>query len=457
MRPEVTLSKEEVLTLYATELGLGPRDQLAVQPWPYAQGVVPVTPWGRTTYYYAQIYNGVKVIGHGVTVIERDGAVLSVRNDILPNIDVSIAPAVSAEEALDVVLDRFHVRDSSSWQDPEDAPTATLSLVEDPLRGGASDLRLIWVISFAQSGLRAGTIFWVDAQTGELIYEQDWNFETRTARVGLDSRSMADLDLDLALATARRAVVAASAASLTHFHRGLLVELKPDKTPVTAADRDAEAAIFRVVHEVFPDHAVLGEETGEHSGSSETRWIIDPIDGTRGFTRGGSFWGPLLGLEHQGEIVAGAMAMPALGETYWAARGLGAWLQRGTEPPVQIRVSDTLSWADATLSLGEIRALFSKDHLEPVTRLALTAAQVRCYGDLAGCAMVLTGRADVWIEAGVQIWDLAPLQILVEEAGGRFTDFHGKPTVKSGHCVASNGRLHDYVLGEMSGPGGQRT
>jgi histidinol-phosphatase len=260
---------------------------------------------------------------------------------------------------------------------------------------------------------------------------------------------MAELNLALALATARRAVVAASAASLNHFRRGVAVELKPDQTPVTAADRDAEAAILRVVQEVFPDHAILGEETGEHSGTPETRWIIDPIDGTRGFTRGGSFWGPLLGLEHQGEIVAGAMALPVLGETYWAARGMGTWLQRGTEAPVQLHVSGIMGWSDATLSLGEPRALLSPPLAGPLTRIALAAAQTRCYGDLAGCAMVLTARAEAWIEAGVQVWDLAPLKILVEEAGGRFTDFAGKPTIASGNCIASNGRVHEHLLREL--------
>jgi histidinol-phosphatase len=262
---------------------------------------------------------------------------------------------------------------------------------------------------------------------------------------------MTDIDLALALATARRAVEAASAASLAHFRRGVAVELKPDRTPVTIADRESEAAIAKVVREAFPGHGILGEETGASGDSAESRWIVDPIDGTRGFTRGGSFWGPLVGLEHRGEIVAGAMALPALGETYWAARGLGAWLQRAREAPARLRVSGISAWEEATLQLGEPRSLFAPDLAEKILRLSTTCAQARCYGDLAGCAMVLTGRAEAWIEAGVQIWDLAPLQILVEEAGGRFTDFAGNPTVRSGNAIASNGRLHDHVLGVIVG------
>lgn len=260
---------------------------------------------------------------------------------------------------------------------------------------------------------------------------------------------MAEIDLEKAMNTARRAAEAASAASLVHFRRGVRVETKPDRTPVTAADRDAEAAIFEVVRASFPGHALLGEETGEHEGDAEARWIVDPLDGTRGFTRGGSFWGPLVALEHRGRIVAGAMAMPALGETYWAAKGLGAFRQTGDGPPERLLVSGIDTIEDATLSLGEPRCLLAPPLGERMTKLSLAFAQARCYGDLAGCALVLTGRAEVWIEAGVKIWDLAPLSILIEEAGGRFTDFAGNPTVASGHCVASNGKLHDRVLAAL--------
>ena len=257
---------------------------------------------------------------------------------------------------------------------------------------------------------------------------------------------MADLDLKLAMETARRAAEAASQAALGHFRRGVRVELKPDRSPVTAADRDSEQAILDVVREVFPGHAFLGEETGEHAGTEAARWIVDPLDGTRGFTRGGSFWGPLVALEHEGEIVAGAMALPALGETYWAARGLGAWLSERDGAPVRLQVSGVPLWGDATIQLGELHLMLTGEFAEPVRTLTTTCATARSYGDLAGCVAVLTGRAEAWIEAGVKIWDLAPLKVLVEEAGGRFTALDGTPTVSKGNCVASNGRVHDHVL-----------
>jgi histidinol-phosphatase len=260
------------------------------------------------------------------------------------------------------------------------------------------------------------------------------------------------LELDRALATARRAVEAASAAALRHFRRGVRVEVKPDRTPVTAADRDAETAIVAVIRAAYPGHAILGEESGAHGGDAANRWIVDPIDGTRGFTRGGSFWGPLVALEHEGDVVVGAMAMPALGETLWAARGRGAWMEREGADPARLEISGISDWAEASLSFGEFRGVFSPEREQAILELARTAAQARCYGDLAGAAMVLTGRAEAWIEDGVKIWDIAPLKVLAEEAGGRFTDLAGRSTVSSGNCLLSNGLVHEYVLRVLSAP-----
>jgi histidinol-phosphatase len=261
---------------------------------------------------------------------------------------------------------------------------------------------------------------------------------------------MPALDLIAALATARQAAEAGGAAALRHFRTGIRVEIKPDRTPVTAADREAEAAIVEVIRRSFPGHAILGEESGAHAGA-DARWIVDPIDGTRGFTRGGSFWGPLVALEVDGQVLAGAMAMPALGEVYWAARGQGAWRSSRGGEPVRLRLSGIADWEEATLSLGEQKFLYQPPRRERLLDLVLTAAQARGYGDLAGCAMVLDGRAEAFIEAGVQVWDIAPLQILVEEAGGRFTDLHGAPTHTSGHCLASNGLVHEHVLAALRG------
>jgi histidinol-phosphatase len=251
------------------------------------------------------------------------------------------------------------------------------------------------------------------------------------------------IDLSRALEVAREAVAAAGAAALAHLRRGVVVETKPDLSPVTAADRAAEDEIIRVIRAAFPEHAILGEEGGARGGGS-VRWIVDPIDGTRGFARGGMMWGPMIALEIAGELVVGAMALPALGRTYWAARGQGAW-RDGT----RLAVSAIAGLDDATLSIGELRRLGA---LPGVQALIARAASTRSYGDLAGCAMVLDGRAEVWIEGGVATWDVAAPAILIREAGGRFSDWNGTPSHETGSCIASNGALHELVLRAMSAP-----
>jgi fructose-1,6-bisphosphatase/inositol monophosphatase family enzyme len=162
-------------------------------------------------------------------------------------------------------------------------------------------------------------------------------------------------DLDRAVDVIRRALDSAGRAALAHFRTGVRVETKPDRSPVTAADREAEAAILRDLLGVWPDASVLAEESGERVGDPELRWIVDPIDGTRGFTRGASFWGPIIALEDHGEIVAGGVSLPALGEVYLAARGQGCFTGDGTP----VRVSGVRDWNSATLSLGEMRFLKS--------------------------------------------------------------------------------------------------
>lgn len=252
-----------------------------------------------------------------------------------------------------------------------------------------------------------------------------------------------DVDLEKALAVARRAVAAAGEAALRHFRTGVAVSLKLDRSPVTAADHAAEAAILGIIQEAFPDHDLLTEESGARGGGSPWRWIVDPLDGTRGFIRGGSFWGPLVALQHRGEVLVGATAMPVRQESYFAARGLGTFRGDGE----RLRVSQIGKWSEATLSCGELGHLLAPPHGAAVTQLVRGAASARCHGDTASGIMVLLGQAEAWLEAGVRTWDIAPYKILIEEAGGRFTDFEGTPSIETGRAVISNGLVHDHVLG----------
>jgi histidinol-phosphatase len=259
-------------------------------------------------------------------------------------------------------------------------------------------------------------------------------------------------DLDRVLDVARRCVRAAAEASLPHFESGIRVERKADRSPVTAADRASEAAILRIIQEAFPTHAILAEESGAHSGDEANRWIVDPLDGTRGFSRGGVFWGPLVAFEQEGEVVVGAMAMPALGQHYWAAKGRGAF-----KNGAPLRVSNVSELAEATISVGELGHLLSPPFAPSVLELIRSAASTRGLGDPAGCAMLLEGRADVWLEAGVKTWDIAAHKILIEEAGGRFTSLDGLSTIELGHCVGSNGKLHDDVLAVLAAASSKAT
>lgn len=245
-----------------------------------------------------------------------------------------------------------------------------------------------------------------------------------------------------AMDIAREAARQGGAAALRHFRTALQVDWKSDRTPVTAADRESEAAILGVIRQAFPEHAILAEESGELGGPSPWRWVIDPLDGTRGFSRGGTFWGPLVALEHEGEVVAGAMGLPALDTLYWAGQGVGTWRNgervRLAEPPER--------WEDATLSLGEMKALLGSRWADAVRALVAAAASTRGYGDVAACAMLLDGRADAWLEHGVKPWDLAALEVLVKEAGGMFTAFDGGRAVPAGQAVAAAASLHRHLL-----------
>ena len=220
----------------------------------------------------------------------------------------------------------------------------------------------------------------------------------------------------------------------------LVVETKPDTTPVSEADRAAEDVIRRMLAGARPDHAVLGEEYGS-AGDSDWRWIIDPIDGTKNYVRGIPVWGTLIALEHQGEIVVGVVSAPAIAHRWWAALGLGAW--RNGQP---IRVSAVSELENAQMSYNDLITFERQGLGSQASALARRCSRVRGFGDFWSHMMVAEGAVDVSLEPIAAVWDLAPLKIIVEEAGGRFTDLAGEPRVDGGSAVATNRLLHDEVL-----------
>lgn len=258
---------------------------------------------------------------------------------------------------------------------------------------------------------------------------------------------LSDRDLSTALDVALAATADAGAVGLRHHCRLDRVDSKADGSPVTVADREAEASIVARIRRAFPSHGILGEESGAGGpAGSPSRWILDPIDGTRGFARGGAHWGPLVALEHEGEVVVAAMALPVLGRTYSAVRGRGC-----RRDGVPCRVGGKATWGEATASLGELVRLLRSPRAGAVTELVRTAACARAYGDLAACAMLLDGLADAWIEGGVSVWDLAAPKLLVEEAGGVFTDFEGRATPETGDAIAASPGLHAHALAVLRG------
>lgn len=251
-------------------------------------------------------------------------------------------------------------------------------------------------------------------------------------------------ELRQARRSAARAVAAASEAILREARRGPRVEFKPDSSPVTSADLAAEEAILAILRADWPGASILAEESGAASGDPRLVWIVDPLDGTRGFARGGTHYGPLVGLECEGRVVAGAMALPALGRSYDAASTLGC-----ARDGSALRLAPCEDWSRATLSVGEWSRLARGSRAEALSRLARDCASMRAFGDVASLAMLLDGAADCWIEGGVQPWDLAPAQILVEEAGGFFSDFEGRATIHSGEALAGTPAIHAHALARL--------
>jgi len=248
-----------------------------------------------------------------------------------------------------------------------------------------------------------------------------------------------------ALQAAIEAARAAGEVALAVWRRDFAVALKADATPVTEADRGAERAIVEILSRAFPGHGFLGEEYGAR-GDQETRWIIDPIDGTKNFVRRLPLWATLIALEERGEITVGVIYNPATGDLCAARRGGGAYLNG--EP---LRVSSVDALGDATLLHAGLRLVRAAGRWDGFVRLVDATARQRGPGDYLGYQWVAEGKAEIYVEVDLKPWDLAPCKIVIEEAGGRFTDLAGRPTIYSGAALATNGRVHDAVLALLAG------
>lgn len=234
--------------------------------------------------------------------------------------------------------------------------------------------------------------------------------------------------------------------TLRYFRAGTAHEMKPDNTPVTAVDRGSEQLLRQRIEAQFPKHGIVGEEFGEKRGEVPARWILDPIDGTMSFISGVPLYSVLVGFEWAGEVLAGVIHLPALGESVYAARGRGCqWNGRPA------RVSDVADLAQARLVVTSTKLVYKHGRGPAFERLREACYTDRGWSDAYGYALLATGRADVVLDPVMALWDTAALMPVVTEAGGTLTDWSGTPTHTAPEAVATNGRLFQAVMAQIRG------
>ena len=230
----------------------------------------------------------------------------------------------------------------------------------------------------------------------------------------------------------------------------LVVDTKPDLTPVSDADRAVETTLRETLARVRPDDSVLGEEFGGSTSSSGRQWIIDPIDGTKNFVRGVPVWASLIALLDDGVPQVGVISAPALQRRWWAAAGSGAFASFGAAPARRISVSSVAQLDSASLSFSSLSGWAQLGLRDSFLDLTDAVWRVRAFGDFLSYCLVAEGAVDIAAEPEVSVWDLAPLDILVREAGGTFSNLDGTAGPHGGSAVATNGVLHDPVLARLS-------
>lgn len=229
----------------------------------------------------------------------------------------------------------------------------------------------------------------------------------------------------------------------------LSVRTKPDRTPVTDADTAVEQAVRRTLSKARPRDAVHGEE-GEDTGWGPRRWIVDPIDGTANFLRGVPVWATLIALAVDGEIAVGVVSAPALGRRWWAAKGMGAFTGRSVLKGTEIRASQIGEVEDASLSYSSIGGWVSSGRGQQFVDLMRECWRTRAYGDFWSYMLVAEGAVDIACEPSLELYDMAALDIIVREAGGRFTNLDGEPGPVGPGALATNGRLHEAAMAALA-------
>jgi histidinol-phosphatase len=247
------------------------------------------------------------------------------------------------------------------------------------------------------------------------------------------------------LATALEAARAAAEVVRRYYRSNLAVTIKADKSPVTEADVETEKTIRGIIAARFPDHGFYGEETGSSALDAEYLWLVDPIDGTKAFVREYPMFSTQIALMHRGRLIVGVSSAPAYGELAYGEIGVGAWLN---EVPIAVSRIDTLE--SAALSTGNLKTLATGPRWPAVGRMIGRLSRIRGYGDFLHYHLLASGRIDAVIESDVNILDVGACAVIVEAAGGRFTDLEGQPmALDSTSVLATNGVLHPAVLAAL--------
>lgn len=251
------------------------------------------------------------------------------------------------------------------------------------------------------------------------------------------------------LATALDAARAAAEVIRRYYQRNLEVTIKADKSPVTQADVETEKVIRQVISERFPSHGFYGEETGQSAMDAEYLWLVDPIDGTKAFVREYPFFSTQIALMQRGRLILGVSSAPVYGELAWGEVGPGAD-QCAFLNDKPIKVSDLDSIEAGAISAGNLKSLAKSERWGRFGDLVARAHRIRGYGDFLHYHLLAAGKIDVVIESDVSILDIAALAVIVEAAGGKFTDLNGGAlTLDTTTVLASNGKLHSAVLSAL--------
>ena len=251
------------------------------------------------------------------------------------------------------------------------------------------------------------------------------------------------MDTSATIAFLHTVADAVDALTLERYERRrLTVDTKPDNSPVSDADRAAERLIREYLERDFPGDAVYGEEEGGSLEHAPRRWIIDPIDGTRNYVRHNPVWATLIGVEENGQMVAGMASAPALGRRWWASRGNGAWLSENGGEPQRLRVSDIDRMDRAAFGFSSLSSWDETGRMDTLVAFARATWGTRAYGAFWPYMLLAEGAFDIAAQPGLDVYDMAALVPIVEEAGGTFTSLEGKPGPWWGSALVTNGKLH---------------